>query len=132
MCFPFIIWLQYMTSLIQIYLIDINIFMNDKHIINPKMWSSVVEKLNKSWLSLQLTSYWIDLCDTKSATWSSNLLSACCPPMTKERNCHIDYLSITLYCFGWAVCTLQVCASNSQCQCQCVSFLSVLPYVKAD
>ena len=41
-------------------------------------------------------------------TWSTNLLSTYCLPMTKGHNWHVDYLSIISFCHGQAVCTWQV------------------------
>ena len=43
---------------------------------------------------------WYDL-----SSLSTNLVSTCCPPVTKGHKQHIDYLSVTVFCHRWAACT---------------------------
>ena len=34
--------------------------------------------------------------------WNTNMVSACCLPVTEGHNWHIDYLSVILFCHGQA------------------------------
>ena len=58
-----------------------------------------------------------------STAWSTKVRSACCQPMTEGHNRHTDYLSVILFCHGWAARTKHVCAASSwmgmhSCSCQ--------------
>ena len=46
--------------------------------------------------------------------WSTDLLSTCCPPKTKEHNWQIINMTVMPFCYGLAACTWQVCALSSQ------------------
>ena len=58
-----------------------------------------------------------NVCWRYLTTWSTNLISPCCTPKTKEHNWQIINMSVMPFCHGQAAYTWQVCAPSIQIMC---------------